>query len=184
MIWRYDPIVFSKLTGAKFHAENYTFIAEALRGYTFRSVVSVMDMYNKFRKRIDQLNQQGVGIDLSDHDGQSSPRYDDLMNTIAQTARANDMEIYSCSEERELVPYGILPGKCIDDDYIEAAFGIEVGHKKGPGQRKACGCVISKDIGMYDTCIFGCQYCYATGNFERSKANFESHNPESSSLMD
>ncbi len=183
VIWRYDPIVFSNLTGARFHTENYTRIAEALRGHTHRSVISVMDMYNKFRARIDKLNQQGVGIDLSDHDGQSSPRYDALMNTISQTARANAMEIYSCSEERDLQAYGILPGKCVDDDYVEATFGIEVGHKKDPGQRKACGCVISKDIGMYDTCVFGCQYCYATANFERSKLNYESHDPESPSLV-
>jgi len=181
VIWRYDPIVFSNLTGAQFHTENYAHIADALQGYTHRSVISVMDLYNKFRVRIDQLNQLGVGI--VEHDGQSSPRYDDLMNTIARTAYTNGMEIYSCAEERDLILYGILPGKCIDDDYIEATFGIGVGHKKDPGQRKACGCVVSKDIGMYDTCVFGCQYCYATGNFERSKINLEAHNPESPSLM-
>ena len=181
VIWRYDPIVFSNLTGAQFHSENYAHIAGALQGYTHHSVISVMDMYKKFRVRIDQLNQQGVGV--VDQDGNPSPRFDNLMNTIAQTARTNDLEIYSCSEERDLLPYGILPGKCIDDEYIEATFGIEVGHKKDPGQRKACGCVISKDIGMYDTCVFGCQYCYATRNFERSKENLASHNSESPSLM-
>ncbi len=181
VIWRYDPIVFSNLTGGQFHVENYTYIADAVRGHTQRSVISVMDMYNKFRKRVDQLNQQGVGF--VDHDGMPSPRYDALMNTIAQIARANDMEIFSCSEERDLTPYGISPGKCIDDDYIQATFGIEVGHKKDPGQRAACGCVVSKDIGMYDTCVFGCQYCYATGNFERSKENLESHKPESPSIL-
>ena len=181
VIWRYDPIVFSKLTGAQFHTENYAQIAEALQGYSHRSVISVMDMYRKFHKRIDQLNQKGTGV--IDHDGQSSPRYDELMNTIARTAWANAIEIVSCSEERDMAVYGIQPGKCIDDDYIEATFGIEVGHKKDPSQRKVCGCVVSKDIGMYDTCLFGCQYCYATGNFKRSKANFEAHNPESPSLM-
>ena len=181
VIWRYDPIVFSNLTGAQFHTENYAHIAGALQAYTHRSVISVMDMYKKFRVRIDQLNQQGVGI--VDHDGGPSPRYDDLMNNISKIARTNNFEIYSCSEERDLTPFGILPGKCIDDEYIESTFGIEVSHKKDPGQRKACGCVVSKDIGIYDTCVFGCQYCYATGNFERSKANLASHNPESPSLI-
>ncbi len=181
VIWRYDPIVFSELTGAQFHTENFAFIAEALRGYTHRLVVSVMDMYNKFRKRLDRLNQQGLGV--VDYDGRSSPRYDALMNAIVQTARESDMEVFSCSEERDMGSYGISPGKCIDDEYIEATFGIEVGHKKDPGQRKACGCVVSKDIGMYDTCVFGCQYCYATVSFERAKGNFEAHNPESPALM-
>lgn len=181
VIWRYDPIVFSQLTGAQFHKQNYSEIAEELRGYTQRSVISVMDVYNKFRKRLDSLNQQGIGI--IDRDGLPSPRYDALMESIAQTAQENGMEIFSCSEERDLISYGISPGKCIDDDYIEKTFNIEVGQKKDPGQRKACGCVVSKDIGMYDTCLFGCQYCYATGNFGRAKENYDNHNPASPSLL-
>jgi len=181
VIWRYDPIVFSKLTGSQYHTENYGRIAEALRGYTYRSVISVMDMYNKIRKRIAQVNQQGVGV--IEHDGHFSPCYAALMNAIAQTARANDMGIFSCSEECDLAGYGILAGKCIDDTYIPDTFDIEVNHKKDPGQRAACGCVVSKDIGMYDTCVYGCPYCYATGNFERAKANFEAHNPTSSTLI-
>lgn len=181
IIWRYDPIVFSQLTGAQFHEQNYSEIAEYLRGSTFRSMISVMDMYNKFSKRLDQLNQQGIGI--IDHNGHSSPRYDALMESIIQAAQENNIEIFSCSEERDMTHYGISPGKCIDDLYIKKAFGIEVGPKKDPGQRKVCGCVVSKDIGMYDTCLFGCQYCYATNNFERSKENYGKHNPESPSLM-
>jgi hypothetical protein len=181
LMWRYDPIVFSQLTGAQFHIENYACIAKALQGYTQRSVISVMDMYKKFRKRMAQLNQEGVGI--IDHDGQTSPRYDALMESITQTARENDMEIFSCSEERDMTPYGISPGKCIDDNYIARTFDIDVGNKKDPGQRKACGCVVSKDIGMYDSCVFGCQYCYASSNFARSKENYQAHDPEAPSLM-
>jgi hypothetical protein len=181
VIWRYDPIVFSQLTGARYHTENYAQIAAALKNYTHRSVISVMDMYAKFRKRIDQLNQDGLGI--IEYDGSPSQRFDDLMSVIVRAAHENGMQIQSCAEDLDLTIYGIQPGKCIDDEYITATFGLEVDHRKDPGQRKACGCVASKDIGMYDSCLFGCPYCYATGNFERAKENHEQHDPESPSLV-
>ena len=77
----------------------------------------------------------------------------------------------------------ILPGKCVDDRVIAEAFGIEVPGTKDPAQRKACGCVVSRDVGMYESCLFGCQYCYATKSFDQARVNFDSHDPESPSLL-
>jgi len=181
LIWRYDPIVFSQLTGVEYHIENYARIAKALRGSTFRSVISVMDLYAKIRKRVDRMNAQGVGV--VDYTGKPSQRFDELMESFVSIATENGMQIQSCAEELDLTVYAIHPGKCIDDDYIHSTFGIEVGRKKDPSQRKACGCVVSKDIGMYDSCLFGCQYCYATGNFERALENYGQHDPQSPSLV-
>lgn len=181
LIWRYDPIVFSLLTGASYHAENFAQIAAALKGYTYRSVVSVMDMYKKFQNRIDQLNRDGLGV--VHYAGKPDPRFDDLMKSVGQAAVENGMQIQSCAEELDLAIYGIQPGKCIDDKFILQTFGLDVEQKKDPGQRKACGCVVSKDIGMYDSCLFGCQYCYATASFERARVNYGEHDPQSPSLV-
>lgn len=181
VIWRYDPIVFSQLTGTQYHIQNYAQIATALKGYARRSVISVMDMYAKLRKRLDKLNREGVGI--VDYAGKLDPRFDELLKTLVRVAAENGMQIQSCAEQLDLVRYGIQPGKCIDDEYLAQTFEIEVGQKKDPGQRKACGCVVSKDIGMYDSCLFGCQYCFATGSFERARVNYEKHDPQSPSLV-
>ena len=181
VIWRYDPLVFSKLTGADYHAENYAQLAAALKGATHRSVVSLVDRYAKTRKRIAQLNQDG--LEISEYLEAPSPSFDDLMNSFVQAAHHNELSIQSCAEEIDMSVYGIQPGKCIDDQYIEAAFGLQVDHRKDSSQRKACGCVVSKDIGMYDSCLFGCPYCYATGSFERARQNHAQHDPDSPSLL-
>jgi DNA repair photolyase len=74
-------------------------------------------------------------------------------------------------------------GKCVDDEYLLKVFDIEVSSKKDPSQRKACGCVRSKDIGMYDTCICGCLYCYATADFEKARENYRRHDPAGPTLV-
>jgi hypothetical protein len=130
LIWRYDPLVFSQLTGAQYHLENYTQIAADLRGHTNRSVVSIMDLYAKIRKRLAAMNAQGMGVVA--YDGTPSPRLDELMTSFRRIANENGMQIQSCAENLDLTVYGIHPGKCIDDEYIRATFGLEVGHAKDP----------------------------------------------------
>ncbi len=181
VIWRYDPIVFSNISGAQFHRETYQHLAQALGGHTRRSVISIVDEYRKTRPRMAELARQGVKV--VPQGDQPAPQLDELMVALARLAGENGLEIVSCAEDFDLRPYNISPGKCIDDAYIGKIFGLEVIHKKDPAQRKACGCVVSKDIGMYDSCLFGCQYCYATQSFAKAKMNYEQHNPESPSLV-
>lgn len=58
------------------------------------------------------------------------------------------------------------------------------GDNSDKGQRQFCGCIKSKDIGEYNTCIHGCEYCYATANKELAIANFKKHqaNPFNESI--
>lgn len=49
------------------------------------------------------------------------------------------------------------------------------GDNKDKGQREFCGCIKSKDIGEYNTCVHGCEYCYANASKEKAIANLQSH---------
>jgi DNA repair photolyase len=93
------------------------------------------------------------------------------------------MEVFTCAQEIDLAAYGIRHGKCIDDRYIRETFGLDVSSRKDPSQRRGCGCVVSKDIGMYDSCLFGCVYCYATAGLEKAQENRRRHDQEAPSLI-
>jgi DNA repair photolyase len=182
VIWRYDPIVFTPRTGTDFHRQTYERIARRLKGHTRRSVISVLDVYRKSKQRLDEWAAQGYQV--LDYGEEPSDRYGELMRAVAGTAAANDMEVVSCAEKDDLRTYGIRQGKCVDDELIARVLGITVHGKKDPAQRKACGCVVSKDIGMYDTCLFGCGYCYATKSLEQARMNYKRHDPDSPSLIE
>ncbi len=182
IIWRYDPVIISNITDIEFHTDTYKQIAETLRNYTQRSVISLLDLYPKLKKRLKALKDNGV--EIVDLNKEFDEQFDELLNTLAEVAEQNKMEIVSCAEDPDLNKYNIQPGKCIDDNYIKRVFGIDVSHKKDPFQREACGCVVSRDIGVYDTCLSGCQYCYATTSFEKAKALYKNHDPDSTSMVD
>lgn len=181
VIWRYDPMVFTPHTHAGFHREAFHRIAEALQGYTQRAVISVMDPYPKAAGRLRKATTEGGEIVQIT---EPHPEwFCDLIEVMTATSKKHGMEIYSCAEDLDLQPYGVQPGKCVDDEYITQTFGISVGAKKDPTQREECGCVISKDIGVYDTCLFGCQYCYATHSFEAARNHHQEHDPNGPAIV-
>lgn len=178
VIWRYDPIILSNITGYEYHQEQFQRIAKSLQGSTRRVMVSIVDPYRKAVTNFKQLAQQEIFV----KDQFSQPEFNNLMRALANTAKQNGMEIFSCAENIDLRPYGISPGKCIDSQYIKRVFNQAVAAIKDKSQRSACGCVPSKDIGAYDTCLHGCAYCYA-GTLKSGRKNREQHNWNASSLI-
>ena len=181
VIWRYDPILLTQLTPTNFHLEKFSRIAKALQGRTHRVVVSLLTPYAKIHKRMLALEKNGAALLPSA--SVSDLWLGDFLRSLSAIAASRSMQIVSCASEQDFSPFGIHPSKCIDDDLLQCLFDIDISHIKDPGQRRTCGCVVSKDIGMYDTCLFGCQYCYATSSFARARSNHARHDLQSASLL-
>jgi len=49
------------------------------------------------------------------------------------------------------------------------------GDNRDKGQRLFCGCIVSKDIGEYNTCPHLCEYCYANTSKEVAVRNWKEH---------
>lgn len=152
VIWRYDPIFFTTLTPPAYHVEHFAHLARLLRGTVTRVKVSFFDAYRGADRRLAATGIPPVPC----------PDLAPVMHGLADAARAAGLQMESCAERVDLTPYGILPGKCIDDALLARLFGLTLPTRKDPGQRPHCGCIPSKDIGSYNTCAHGCVYCYAT----------------------
>ncbi len=178
VVWRYDPIVLSSVTTAEFHLEQFERTAALLSGATRRVVISLADFYRKTDRRLGKLEAKGWRIERSPSVG---PELQWLIERMVSAAVGRGMEIFTCAED--LAPFGICPGACVDAELIRQLWDVSVSQKKDPGQRDLCKCVVSRDIGMADTCLHGCAYCYATRNDDLARSRHKQHIATSATLI-
>ncbi len=93
------------------------------------------------------------------------------------------------ADDEDLVYYlntGKYPKPKVEDDLFAefADLPVSIEKLKDKGQRKVCGCMISKDIGMYNTCPHHCVYCYANTSRKVVNSNLSKHSDDSESIID
>lgn len=180
VVWRYDPIIISNVTPFEYHRQRFSQIAEKLRGATHRVMVSVIDFYRKTDRRLSQMEmEEGFSFNRN---ALSSADMTDLLRDLAVIAKRSNIEIFTCAEERDFSEVGIPPGRCVDDRLLCQIWSLNLQYKKDPSQREYCLCTVSKDIGVNNTCIHGCPYCYSTRDCALAERRYSEHNPNSPML--
>ncbi len=185
VVWRFDPLVLSPGLDVERLGERVVRVAERLEGATRRLVVSFVDI-ERYPKVERAIARHGGGC--REFASEEKQRW---AAVTAERVRAHGMGVTTCAEQVDLFRYGVEHGRCIDDRLLRRLFGHDrelmafLGEESGvqgelfdsngssdprrhplrdKGQRRDCGCAVSKDIGRYDTCPHGCVYCYANSS--------------------
>lgn len=194
VIWRFDPLILTDKIGVNELLRKVDNIGNQLKDYTQKMVFSFADIkiYNKV-----QVNLKRSRINYFEF---NERLMDEFASGLCELNKKWNFEIGTCAEKIALEKYNIIHNKCVDDDLMIKLFpednelmnflGVKIippdmfnltpisekkKQNKDKGQRILCGCIVSKDIGEYNTCPHQCEYCYANASKEVAQKNWEKH---------
>jgi hypothetical protein len=184
--WRFDPLVLVPGAGAAELLARVEALGRQLAGHTERLIISFVDIV---RYRSVQRNLARSGVETREW---TLDEMRPFSRELARMASGWGMAVRTCAEDADLGEFGVLPSACIDGVLMRTCWPEDVAlgefldglgpRRKDSGQRSACGCLPAKDIGHYNTCRFGCSYCYACHSPAQVAAAVGRHDPEAESL--
>ena len=185
VIWRLDPLMRTELVGVPELLAKAERLAAALAPHTRKLVFSFADLadYPAVRRKLAR-----AGIAAREF---TRAEMEEAARGVAEIARAHGLAPATCAEAVDLSAFGVAHNRCVDGEWLarlwpeDGALLEFLGSRaarKDPGQRPACGCLVSKDIGRYGTCPHACVYCYATPSPAAADRYPRAHRPEAESL--
>lgn len=198
VLWRFDPLILTDKISAAILLEKIKRVGDQIAPFTNRLTISFLVHYDKVKK-----NMNNKSIDVFDFTEENISIIGEGLQGMSDKW---GIPVYTCAEPRSLEKYGIYHGACIDSLHICKTFSndvqimsflgglnlqtdllnqdhIKIHDLKDPGQRKHCRCIVSKDIGRYDTCTHFCVYCYANRSERQVKSNLRSLSETNDNLI-
>lgn len=175
VIWRYDPILMGDQFTVKRHLRIIENLMTELSPLTEKLVFSFIDIYGKVKSSLRKINPEFRAPYL--------PEMREFCLNLAELRdkHAPRLKLATCAEaDLDFESMNIHKNSCIDSALINDICSEEIfpakktllgtQFEKDKGQRNACGCAPSKDIGSYHShpCGHNCIYCYA-GHTGRQK---------------
>ncbi|MBQ5540595.1 MAG: DUF1848 domain-containing protein [Bacteroidales bacterium] len=213
VIWRFDPLIITPNLTPRGLLKRIWNIGNKIFGCTEKLVFSFVDVaaYKKVQSNFiketpNYFSRENV-LNAEMTDAQQNEIVDGLRKCqAAWKEKGWDITLATCAEQGDF--QGVEHNRCIDGELIERickddpqmVHYLRTGKMSEPnlfdtlppfnplkmkdkGQRKICGCMISKDIGMYNTCRHFCVYCYANTSREIVLKNAAKHNEGSESII-
>ncbi|MBR4560294.1 MAG: DUF1848 domain-containing protein [Bacteroidales bacterium] len=191
VIWRFDPLILTDKVSLDDLLQKVENIGDQLSGYTEKLVFSYADiaLYKKVKANLEKNH-----VNYAEW---TTAQMEEFAQRLSELNQKWHYQLATCGEKIDIDRYGIQHNKCVDDDLMirfahhdkalmdflgvevkESLFGTEIVKKKDnrdKGQRQFCGCIVSKDIGEYNTCPHLCEYCYANASKEKAQENYNIH---------
>lgn len=178
VIWRFDPVLLTNRLSIDELVKRIAYIGDQVCSFTEKLVFSFADIStytkvrNNLRKVPDNVREPTI-IEMRQ-----------FAEEMQKLVKSWGIQLATCSEQIDLERYGIEHNRCIDPvlllrlakrdreliSFLSQGKGnidlfgnqqLDFDLLKDAGQRESCGCVVSKDIGQYNTCFHHCTYCYA-----------------------
>jgi hypothetical protein len=182
VMWRYDPILLNSKYTFEYQIHAFGEIIKELKDYTKKVTISFIDEY-KFggRSIYAEVNAEDFSYEIQNK----------MAAQISQIAHEYGLAVDTCAEKIDLQKYGIEHARCVDSRVFEKLLDCKLSRlktkyeelEKDKSQRVECCCIDSIDIGMTNTCLNGCKYCYATSSIEALRRNVLNCDPNSAMLV-
>ena len=188
-------VIETNATPWAWHRARFAQLAAELEGAVYTVVISFLQLYRHLAARMDRLAADNgfeyryfaLNPGVVGRRGQSFTvaEMHERAAELAAIAAEHGMSLQACCCPPIVDPAaGINAGRCLDPDLVRAAYDVTgrpaewLDLRPGPS-RGGCGCVASRDVGVYDTCLHGCadSYCYASHGHARAAARSAEHDP-------
>lgn len=192
VVWRFDPLILADILTVDDLLSRVERIGARLRHHTRRMVISFVDIAKYPRVHRNLRNERVAGIREFTRD-----EMHEFCSGLQGLNADWDLSISACGEAEDLSEFGISRGQCISGELLKEEFpddrmlmeflgepepvhgiggkNVPFRHLKDPGQRGPCGCIASKDIGQYSTCMHLCRYCYANASARIVERHYRTH---------
>ena len=213
VIWRFDPLILTDDIGMDTLLSKIESIGDQLQGYTEKLVFSYADIlgYRKVRANLEKIRipyHEWTEPQMLEFAGRLAELNKKWGYTLATCGEKVDLQQFGI-ERNHCIDYDLIVRLAHDDERLMDFIGAMIKKRgydlfgepeplpanaillpgdryamKDSGQRDACGCLRSKDIGEYNTCPHRCEYCYANTSKDEALSNWKRHivNKESETI--